>query len=233
MPAPVADLPENNRQALRQVARSCRKAALATLQDGAPYVSLVTIALDHDLAPILLLSNLADHTRNLLADRRVSVLFDGTEGHPNPQTGPRVTLTGQAFPAEGDERLKARFLLHHPGAILYASFADFSVWRIQPERVHFVGGFGRAVWFDAPFGLSLDTTSALSEAEAHLLTFANAEHQDDLARLGPGWKIITLDADGVDLSDGQDFRRLNFDVAVENPEGISSALKMLFKRINY
>lgn len=157
-------LPENNRLALRQVARGCRKAGLATLLDGAPYASLATTVLDHDLAPILLLSSLADHTRNLMADSRVSLLLDGTDGHPNPQTGPRVSLTGRAERRDGDGRLKARFLAAHPGAALYAGFADFAIWRVIPERAHFVGGFGRAVWFDAPFGLDPAVTAALAEA---------------------------------------------------------------------
>ncbi|TAN67708.1 MAG: pyridoxamine 5'-phosphate oxidase family protein, partial [Magnetospirillum sp.] len=82
-------LPANNRLALRRVARGQRKAALATSLDGRPYVSLVTVAFDHDLSPVLLLSRLADHTRNLLADPRAALLLDGTQGHANPQTGPR------------------------------------------------------------------------------------------------------------------------------------------------
>ena len=91
-----SELPANNRHALRLVARGQRKAALATSMEGRPYVSLVTLAFDHDLSPILLLSRLADHTRNLLADAKAAVLLEATEGLANPQTGPRVTLLGEA-----------------------------------------------------------------------------------------------------------------------------------------
>jgi putative heme iron utilization protein len=203
-------LPENNRHALRRVARACRKASLATLaEDGTPYASLVTVAFDHDLAPILLLSGLADHTRNLKADGRASLLLDGTDGHPNPQTGPRVTLCGHAEPSD-DGRLRARFLARHPAAALYAGFGDFAIWRVAPTRAHFVGGFGRAVWFDAPFGLAPDVIAALAEAEAGLLADANATFAGALSRLGAGWQIVAMDADGADLCNGQDFRRLAF-----------------------
>ncbi len=142
-------LPDDNRQALCQVALACRKAALATSLDGRPYVSLVTVAFDDDLSPILLLSQLADHTRNLAADGRAALLLDGTDGLDNPQTGPRVTLVGVAAPDDAP-RLRARFLDRHPGAREYADFADFAIWRMRLDKAHFVGGFGRAVWFDAP-----------------------------------------------------------------------------------
>lgn len=212
-------LPGDNKMALRRVARACRKASLATLEaeDGTPYASLVTVAFDLDLAPILLLSGLADHTRNLMADGRCSLLLDGTEGHPNPQTGPRVTLTGRAARMEdADGRLRARFLARHPGAALYAGFGDFALWRVEPERAHFVGGFGRAVWFPAPFGLHPQAVEALRAAEPELLARLDAGI--------PGWRVAAIDPDGADLTDGRDFRRAAFRAAVAAPEDVPAAL---------
>lgn len=218
-------LPADNRAALRRVARACRKATLATLMEGgAPYASLATVAFDLDLAPILLLSGLADHTRNLTADGRVSLLLDGTEGHANPQTGPRVTLTGRAERVAEDDALRARFLARHPGAALYAGFGDFAIWRVAPERAHFVGGFGRAVWFDAPFGLSPAGIAALRAAQAELLERVNRDHAAALARLGEGWRVAALDADGADLSNAENTRRLAFPAAVEEAARLPAAL---------
>lgn len=216
-------LPTDNRLALRRVARACRKASLATLMDGAPYASLVTVAFDHDLSPILLLSGLADHTRNLAADPRASLLLDGTDGHPNPQTGPRVTLTGRAEKVD-DACLRARFLARHPGAALYAGFGDFAIWRLAAARAHFVGGFGRAVWFDAPFGLKPAALAELRAAEAGLVDEANRQLTAPRARLGEGWRVTAVDADGADLSNGADFRRLAFPLAVESAAGLRAAL---------
>lgn len=202
-------LPENNRLALRRVVRAARKAALATLMEGAPYASLVTVAFDLDLTPILLLSGLSDHTRNLAADPRASLLLDGTEGHPNPQTGPRVTISGRAE-RSGDERLRARFLARHPAAALYAGFGDFAIWRIVPERAHFVGGFGRAVWFDRPFGLDPAALERLAAAEPAWL----AEINHDFAAMLAGWQVAMLDPDGVELVRGDESRRLAFRIPV-------------------
>ena len=216
--SPASALPADNRLALRRVARACRKAMLASLEsEGAPYASLVTVALDHDLAPILLLSGLADHTRNLAADPRASLLFDGTEGHANPQTGPRVTLSGLARRVD-DQRLKARFLARHPGAAQYAGFGDFAIWRVEPARAHFVGGFGRAVWFEAPFGLPPAVTGALAAAEAGIVAEINAGHAGLLDLLahaqcgetGEGWRMVAIDPDGCDLALGERFARLAF-----------------------
>src|SRR5690349_7870141 len=86
----------------RGVMRAADRATLATLvrgdqpDAGAPYASLVLVALDHDASPLLLISALADHTRNLAADPRVSLLFDGTAGLDEPLTGPRVSVAGRA-----------------------------------------------------------------------------------------------------------------------------------------
>ncbi|MDO8605891.1 MAG: pyridoxamine 5'-phosphate oxidase family protein [Phaeospirillum sp.] len=203
------ELPDNNRHALRRVARGLRKASLATSlaasPDGRPYVSLVTVAFDHDLSPILLLSRLADHTRNLLADPRAALLLDGTEGHANPQTGPRVTLVGTAV--EDDEpRLKARFLALHPGAALYAGFADFSIWRLRLERAHFVAGFGRAVWFDAPL---VPEAEAMAACEAALVAEVNA------GRAGDDGLLLGIDADGCDLAAAAGILRLAFSCPVD------------------
>ena len=74
-----------------------------------PYASLVLVAVDHDLAPILLLSDLAEHTKAIAADGRVSLLFDGTAGLDQPLTGPRVVAARDAPPRTDDERLKRAF----------------------------------------------------------------------------------------------------------------------------
>jgi len=223
-PHDADQLPDNNRLALRQVARACRKASLATIladSGGAPYASLVTVAFGHDLSPILLLSRLSDHTRNLMADPRASLLLDGTEGHANPQTGPRVTLTGLAEQSD-DPNLKARFLARHPAAALYAGFADFAIWRVRLERAHFVGGFGRAVWFDAPFGL-VDTD--LAAHEDALLAELNVAHGASL----DGWRLTAVDADGVDLARGEEFQRRAFPQPVDDKAALRAAVAGLFR----
>ena len=82
----------------RELLRRADRAVLATRlgPEGWPYASLVLLAVDHDAAPLLLLSDLAEHSRALAADARLSLLVDGTAGHADPLTGPRLTLLGTA-----------------------------------------------------------------------------------------------------------------------------------------
>lgn len=128
------------------------KASLATLdrETGHPYASLVTVALDGEGRPVLLLSALARHTRNLEADRRASLLFEPTSSASgDPLAGGRVTVVGRVAavdPAEpGFDEVRARFLAHNPEAEGYAGFSDFRFYRLEIVTAHFIGGFGRIV----------------------------------------------------------------------------------------
>jgi putative heme iron utilization protein len=127
----------------RDLMRQVDRATLATLSaEGWPYASLVLVAGDASGRPLLLLSDLAAHTRNLRADGRVSLLFDGTAGLDDPLTGPRLTVLGHSTEA-ADPVASQSFLARHPGASLYAGFADFRFYRIEPIEAHLVAGFGR------------------------------------------------------------------------------------------
>ena len=123
-------------------------ASLGTLIDGAPYVSLVLVALDDDGSPLLLLSRLAQHTKNLLADPRVSLLFDGTAGLDDPLTGPRLTVLGSAAPSTDAAALE-RYLTRHPSARAYAGFTDFGLYKVTLARGHWIAGFGQIRWIGA------------------------------------------------------------------------------------
>lgn len=197
----------------RAVLRGCDRAALATLMRpetpgaGAPYASLVLTALDQDATPLLLLSTLADHTRNLLADPHVSLLFDGTGGLAEPLAGPRVSVQGRAVatPSPGH---RARYLARHPGAARYADFADFACYRVEAARAHLVAGFGAIHWIDGS-ELLLDAAAIapLAEAEAGIVAHMNADHADAVAlyatrllgRAGEGWVMTGIDPEGIDL----------------------------------
>src|SRR5689334_18372201 len=150
----------------RAVMRATDRAALATSQGGWPFASLVLVALDHDASPLLLISDLSEHAKNIKASPRVSLLFDGTQGLDDPLTGPRVTVLGEAGAVE-DARLKARFLARHPSAELYAGFADFHLHRVRVTRAHLVAGFGRIHWVEArELLVTPDGSFALEEATA-------------------------------------------------------------------
>jgi len=206
---------------VRSLLRGLDRASLATLLPGEPagwpYASLVLVAVDHDLTPILLLSDMAEHTKAIKAEDRVSLLFDGTVGLDQPLTGPRVTVLGRAERTD-DERLKARFLARHPDAAFYAGFKDFAFYRLVVERVHLVGGFGQIRWISAA-DLAAPRAEGLAEAEAGIVAHMNADHADAvqlyaaklIGRAGDGWKMTGIDPEGIDLRMGGEVARLPFD----------------------
>jgi putative heme iron utilization protein len=148
-PKPQAAPAELVRKLLRQADRAALGTALpAAAYQAWPYASLVLMAAAKDGSPILFISDLSEHSKNIAADNRVSLLIDGTAGLKDPLTGPRVSLLGRAQRADRED-LKARFLARHPGAKIYASFADFHVYRVEVTRAHFVAGFGRIHWIEA------------------------------------------------------------------------------------
>lgn len=106
------------------------------------------IADDRGGSPLLLLSDLAEHSKNIAADARVSLLIDGTAGLDDPLSGPRLTALGRALEStEPDHR--RRFLAAHPSAAQYADFADFTIYRVVLDSAHLVAGFGRIHWIAA------------------------------------------------------------------------------------
>jgi putative heme iron utilization protein len=184
----------------------------------------VLITVDLDASPLLLLSDLAQHSRNIAFDPRVSLLLDGTEGQPDPLTGPRLTLLGCALPTD-DPRCLGRFMSHHPASAVYAGFRDFHLYRVIVERGHLVAGFGRIEWINgADYLFPLDA-SALAAAETEILRHINEDYSDTighyarglLGRIGTGWRMTGIDPEGIDMRcDGQT-ARLDFAAPVLSP----------------
>jgi heme iron utilization protein len=131
--------------------RNVKAATLATSEAGIPHAALVTVAFAPEPAapepaapaPILLLSQLALHTRQLGANPSCALLLTGEPNSPNPQTTPRLCLTGTATPI-ANPTARAIFLESHPYASLYVDFADFAFWRVFVTDAYYIGGFGAA-----------------------------------------------------------------------------------------
>jgi len=204
---------------------------------GAPYASLVVIAADLDASPLLLLSDLAQHSRNIAFDPRVSLLIDGTAGYRDPLTGPRLSVIGQAR-AVADPRLLARFTAHHPTSAVYSGFADFRLYRVAVERGHLVAGFGRIHWIDGRDLLFAADTAPLAAAEPEILAHMNEHHPDAVAdyargllgRAAADWRMIGIDPEGIDLQRDGETARLDFPAPVLTPEAARAALIELARR---
>ena len=216
----------------RSLARSSTRAALATSLNGAPYASLVLFAVDLDASPLLLLSELAQHSRNIAFEPRVSLLLDGTEGHADPLTGPRLTLLGRVRPTD-DPRALGRFVAHHPASALYAGFRDFRLFRVTVERSHLVAGFGRIDWIDGADLLFARDAGALAAAEPEILKHMNEDHSDTVAhyaqallgRRGTNWRMTGIDPEGIDMRCDGETARLDFAAPVRAPILTSDAAR--------
>src|SRR3990170_2697005 len=131
--------------AARKLLREARSGALATLMAGAgdPYCSLVNVATAFDGSPILLISRLALHTKNILVDARVSLMLDERK-EGDPLQGARVMLMGRAEQTD-DAHVRRRYLARQPEAAMFVDFPDFAFYRVVITGAHLVAGFGRIV----------------------------------------------------------------------------------------
>ncbi len=218
--------------------RDARSGSLATThsgREGGPYASLVTFAPDQDGGFLFLFSGLSDHTRNLLSDPKAALLIEEGSNLSNPQRGPRAAFMGVVAKTE-DPYHRERYLARHPEARMYEGFGDFGYYKLTIERVHYVGGFAKALWIrKEEVLLDAGTAGAFANAEAGVVEHMNADHADAidlyanrlLGRKGSGWRMTGVDAFGLDLARKGRFARLQFPKPLRSPEqlrGMTAAL---------
>jgi heme iron utilization protein len=222
----------------RSLLRRSRQGALATLMAGSgdPYCSLVNVASDADGAPVLLISRLAVHTRNIAGDNRVSLMLD-ERAEGDPLEGARIMLAGRAEEAVGNDiaALRRRYLSAHPSSEVFADFKDFSFFKIRPNGAHLVAGFGRIVDLKPEqFLTDVSGAAALLAAEQGAIDHMNADHREAtnlyatrlLGAEAADWCCTGCDPDGLDLQAGGKILRLDFPERVTGPGELR---KMLVK----
>ena len=222
----------------RSLLRRSRQGALATLmaRGGDPYCSLANVATHADGSPILLVSRLALHTQNILADARISLMLD-ERAEGDPLEGSRIMLAGRAEEASGDDVaiLRRRYLNAHPSAEAFVDFKDFSFFRIRPHAAHLVAGFGRIVDLKPEqFLTEISDAGALLDAEQGAVEHMNEDHRDAInlyatKLLGADladWRCTGCDPDGVDMQAETATLRLDFPERVTGPGELR---KMLVK----
>jgi putative heme iron utilization protein len=224
------------RLAAKKLLREGRSGALATLVPGSgdPYCSLVNVATYVDGAPLFLLSKLALHTRNILADKRVSLMLDERK-EGDPLEGARVMLMGTCSPTT-DPSIPAAYLRRHPEAEMFANFADFAFYRMDITRTHLVAGFGRIVDLSSQDILTdISDAQALIDSEAEAIAHMNADHADAcrlyatrlLGAADGEWRCVGIDPEGIELQNGRAALRLSFPQRVTAPGPLRAVLKQL------
>ena len=235
--------PEVCRQ-VKSMIRSARFAALATLdpETGGPIATRVALATASDGAPLVLVSALTPHTGAMLADPRVALLV-GEPGKGDPLAHPRATVRclARQLDRESDEgrHVARRYINRNPKAKLYAGLGDFSYFRLEPQGASLNGGFGKAFRLTAD-DILVPASEAASEIEAMeqaALNHMNDDHKDAIDAMAQGlgkarsagWVMTGIDADGVDLANGDNVLRLFFPAPLDAPDKLRGALADLAK----
>lgn len=202
--------------------------------EGYPFGSVVPYVLDHDACPVLLISRLAEHTKNLAGDARVSLLIH--EGGADVQAQARVTLIGQAQRIENAEIIEPRYERYFPVTRGYRTQLDFEFWRIVPVTLRAIAGFAKVHWVSRE--AYAPPTNTLAADEPGILEHMNTDHAHtlrDYCRLqgisnAEAVTMIGIDCDGFDLNADGKLLRFDFDAPVPGADAIRAALIALAQK---
>ena len=230
---------------LVSLARSATLSTVAREPAGFPYGSLVTVASDALGRPLVLISTLAEHTKNLHARSEASFLVtEPLDAHDQPLAVGRVTILGRCVQVTDAERLEVRevFLAQQPSSSYYVDFEDFAFFRLEPESLRYVGGFGRMSWVSAD-DYRAAQPDPLATSSQGILQHMNQDHTD--AVLAYATKLAgvadataatmtAVDRYGFELAlitpAGPRAMRLAFDEPVATSEEVRAAMVALVKQ---
>jgi len=211
---------------------------ISTRPPGFPYTSVVKHALTEEGDPLLLLSDLAQHTTNLKADPRASLLVVEDSAGGDALAKGRVSVMGtvEPVPAERAEDLSKLMVSAHPGAALTLGFSDFNLYRLTVVEARYIGGFGRMSWLRAA-AYKAAQADPMTHVAAGIVDHMNEDHADALvlyARHHGGLSeseaatMVSIDSLGFDLlvkSSGVERRvRIGFEAEVVSATGARKTL---------
>jgi hypothetical protein len=222
----------------RRFLRRHHAGVLATLSKrlgGYPFGSVVPFILDHHARPVVLVSRLAEHTKNMAADPRTSLLVHDVA--EDVQTAARLTLVGDAEPVPEPATVAGRYLRRFPDAQGLLDLGDFTFWRLRTTFVRHIAGFG-AIRSITPESFA-PPENRLAEAEGEIVAHMNADHSDALrgycrhaTGVAPSSAVlIGIDCDGLDVRADGALVRIEFDTPVTNASRAREALAALARRM--
>lgn len=229
----------------RKFLRSTHSGLLSTISskfDGYPFGSVAPFVLGHDCQPVILISSIAEHTKNIVNNPKVSLLvFAGAE---DLQANARLTLLGEAVKIEkNDADLRARYLRYLPQAASYFDMHDFAFYRINITYVRYIGGFGKMSWMSSDELLNIATTAntQLASQETAIIEHMNADHADSLIAYCRHFhqfdvseaRMLGIDSDGIDVKATSDketrILRFAFEQPVHDAQSARAALVQMSK----
>lgn len=217
-PTPDVPTPTHAEQA-RTLIHLGRVGTLSTQsrkQPGFPFGSVMPYGLDADGRPLFLISNMAMHTQNLLADPSASLLVMQNPGAADVLGAARVTLIGEATPiAEADlAEVRELYLEAYPNAKYWVDYDDFGFYRMAIADTYFVGGFGVMGWVTAE-DYRQAAPDPLADVAAGIIRHMNEDHPDALALLARVHANIEATEAQMTAVD-----RLGFHVRLKTAEGM-------------
>ena len=203
---------------------------------------MAPFVLDHSCQPVILISTIAEHTKNIALNPKVSLLvFAGAE---DLQANARLTLLGEAVKIFKDEDadLRARYLRYLPQAASYFDMHDFAFYRIHIHQARYIGGFGKMSWLsDIDLFDSLPQSSPLANQETAIIEHMNADHGENLINYCRHFhhvdattaQMLGIDCDGFDVrastGDTSTNLRFDFDQQIQNAQSARAALVAMAK----
>lgn len=204
---------------------------------GHPFGSVVSYALARDGKPTILISDIAEHTKNIQADPRCSLTV--SMGGDDPQAVGRITIVGKAVALTGaeGENEAMRYDRRYPAAAEYRRAHDFTLYKIEPVKVRYIGGFGRIHWVESADFCRQNPFSETEEAA--MVNHMNEDHADAMVAYcrmfnidmrGDRPVMSAVDADGFDLRLGKRLARIAFDSPVATATDVRMAMVALVRR---
>lgn len=221
-----------------------------------PYVTFVMVAFDYDGSPLILLSDLSEHTKNLKKNNHVSILFyeeqrnldffpvfenkDKSFEYEDPMSRPRLTVTG-VLNKSGEKIHKMRFINRHPVSKLYAGFSDMNIYKLDISDAHLTGGFAKVKWFNNK-DLLYQNICGFSDDEMTVLDHMNKEHKQSVnlfaknlsekKSIDSDWNLIGIDPEGFDLRSSSEVKRYNFSPPLKKSSELRKSFIKLHKSLS-
>lgn len=226
-----------------QFLRTTQSGVLSTFSakfTGYPFGSVAPFILDHSGQPIILISTIAEHTQNIIANPKVSLLvFAGAD---DLQANARLTLIGEAVQIDKeDSHLRARYLRYFPQAESYFDMHDFNFYRIQIAQVRYIAGFGKMGWASDSDFKNTNDESQIAEQETAIIDHMNTDHVHSLIAYSKHFhgvdathaQMLGIDSDGfdakVETNNQQKILRFNFEQPIHDAESARAALVTMSK----
>lgn len=207
--------------------------------DGYPFGSVVPFCLNQNNEIIILISDLAQHTKNIKENPKVSLTIHN-EDQDNIQKGWRLTLVGDAVKAadEDYDDLAARYERYFPESRVYHKVHDFNFYVIKPKKARYINGFGEIHWVNVD---TIANPSIFDEAtEADMITHMNEDHHDALilflntrmnVKKADKVRMTQIDQYGFAIAHDEVIQRFFFDQEATSPNDIRLFLVDMVKKV--